>query len=40
MRFEQIKNLRVPESNKVHIENVAADKVLEDSMRYLGCVSH
>lgn len=39
MYTEKIKNLRVPESDKVHIENLEADKVLENSMRYLGCVS-
>lgn len=39
MMLEKISNFQIPESNKVHEEKLAADKTLEQSMKYLGCVN-
>ena len=39
MNYGEIYKFVIPESKKVHIQNSKADAVLEESMKYNGCLS-
>ena len=39
MNYEKIYKFVLPETQRVHIQNLKADAVLEESMKYNGCLS-